>query len=132
MNFIKGWYVIYTKSHLQRKIAQNLAERDFTIYLSLNIIMSQWSDRKKKVEKPLFNLYVFIYLEIIKDYFKAFIMDEIVLFIRSGGKLVRILDEEINRIKVCLNHYYECKGIHELNIEEKESYNIRPFRVLSM
>jgi len=129
MNFTKGWYVIYTKSRFEKKIAQKLAEQDFKIYLPLDIAISKWSDRKKKVEKPLFSSYVFVYLETIQDYFKALTVDGVVLFIKFGGRLVRVLDEEINRIKIFLSQYseVELKGIHELNIGERKIIESGPF-----
>jgi transcriptional antiterminator RfaH len=129
MNFTKGWYVIYTKSRFEKKIAQNLDAQNFRIYLPFNITTSQWSDRKKKVEKPLFSSYVFVYLETIKDYFKALAVDGVVLFIKFGGRLVRVLDEEINRIKIFLSQYseVELKGIQELNIGERKIIESGPF-----
>ncbi|BEV02802.1 transcription termination/antitermination protein NusG [Chryseobacterium gambrini] len=129
MNFIKGWYVIYTKSRFEKKIAQKLAEQDFKIYLPVDVVISKWSDRKKKVEKPLFSSYVFVYLETIKDYFKALTVDGVVLFIKFGGRLVRVLDEEINCIKIFLSQYseVELKGIHDLNIGERKIITSGPF-----
>lgn len=129
MNFTKGWYVIYTKSRYEKKIAQKLTEENFNVYLPLNTTISQWSDRKKKIEKPLFSSYVFVYLETNKDYFKALAIDGVVVFIKFGGRLVRVLDEEINQIKVFLNHFsqVELQNSTDIRIGEKKRIISGPF-----
>ncbi len=38
-----------------------LVKRGFEVFLPLQKVMRQWSDRKKKVETPLFNSYLFVY-----------------------------------------------------------------------
>ncbi|REC61344.1 antitermination protein NusG [Chryseobacterium pennae] len=122
MSFIQGWYVIYTKSRYEKKIGQKLNEQNFKANLPLNTIISQWSDRKKKVESPLFSSYVFVYLETIKDYFKAFTIVGVILFIKLGDRLVRILDDEIYKIKIFLNQFSEVKlkGTLDLKIDNKQ------------
>jgi len=37
-----------------------LERRGFDVFLPLQKVMRQWSDRKKKVEVPLFNSYIFV------------------------------------------------------------------------
>lgn len=129
MDFIKGWYVIYTRSRYEKKTAQLLTEQNFKVYLPLNKIFSQWSDRKKKVEKPLFSSYVFIYLETVRDYLRATAIDGVVVFIKFGGRLVRVLDEEINRVKIFLNQFseVEIKNIHDLKTGDKRKITSGPF-----
>nr|WP_315033449.1 UpxY family transcription antiterminator [uncultured Chryseobacterium sp.] len=129
MNFIKGWYVIYTKSRYEKKTSQKLSEQNFKVYLPLNTTISQWSDRKKKVEKPLFSSYVFVYLETVKDYLKALTIEGVVLFIKFGGRLVRVLDEEINNIKIFLNQFshVELENSLELRIGERKTIMSGPF-----
>lgn len=38
-----------------------LERRGFEVFLPMQKVMRQWSDRKKKVEVPLFNSYLFVY-----------------------------------------------------------------------
>jgi len=117
MNFIEGWYVIYTKSRYEKKIAQKLTEENFKVYLPLNITISQWSDRKKKVELPLFSSYVFVYLNTLKEYSKALSIDGVVLFIKFGNRLVRVSDEEINQIKIFLNQFSQVEIMRSLDLK---------------
>ncbi|WP_136669340.1 transcription termination/antitermination protein NusG [Flavobacterium sp. H122] len=129
MNFIQGWYVIYTKSRCEKKTAQKLIQQNFQVYLPLQKTVSQWSDRKKEIEKPLFSSYVFIYLETMNDYFKALTVEGVVLFIKFGDKLIRVLDEEINRITFFLNQFseVEIKNSSELKVGDLKRINTGPF-----
>ena len=56
----KEWYVYYTKSRWEKKIKKYLIEREYEVFLPQHKVMRQWSDRKKKVEVPLFNSYIFV------------------------------------------------------------------------
>jgi transcriptional antiterminator NusG len=59
----KNWFVFYTKSRQEKKVNELLMKRGFDAYLPLQMVMKQWSDRKKKVEVPLFNSYIFVNVE---------------------------------------------------------------------
>ncbi|MDN3202791.1 UpxY family transcription antiterminator [Algoriphagus sediminis] len=55
-----NWYVMYTASRSEKKVANRLKERGWEVYLPIVEELRQWSDRKKKVQKALFNGYVFV------------------------------------------------------------------------
>lgn len=57
---MKNWLVFYTKSRQEKKVCELLSRRGIEVFLPLQKVMRQWSDRKKKVEVPLFNSYIFI------------------------------------------------------------------------
>ncbi len=54
------WYVLYTRSRAEKKVADTLKKYGFRSYCPTVATMKQWSDRKKKVQEPLFRSYVFI------------------------------------------------------------------------
>ncbi|MBX2966899.1 MAG: UpxY family transcription antiterminator [Cyclobacteriaceae bacterium] len=56
----KNWFVFYTKSRQEKKVRDLLTRRGYEVFLPLQKVMRQWSDRKKKVEVPLFNSYIFV------------------------------------------------------------------------
>jgi transcriptional antiterminator RfaH len=58
-----NWYVLYTKPKWEKKVAEQLQAIGIDCYCPLVIKERQWTDRKKKVEVPLFNSYVFVHLE---------------------------------------------------------------------
>lgn len=57
------WYALVTKSRHEKKCAGLLANKGFEIFLPLQKVMRQWSDRKKLVDMPLFPGYLFICYE---------------------------------------------------------------------
>lgn len=53
------WYAIYTKPRWEKKVHELLLKKGIESYCPLNRVIKQWSDRKKKVEIPLFTSYIF-------------------------------------------------------------------------
>ncbi len=93
------WYALYCKSRHEKKVALQLDEKNITHYLPLKQEVRQWSDRKKKVELPLFKGYVFVYIpashqiSVLETY-------GAVAFVKFGGKMVPIRDEQIDAVRV--------------------------------
>ncbi len=56
----KKWLVFYTKSRAEKKTLELLVKFGFEAWLPTHQVLRQWSDRKKKVEVPLFNAYIFV------------------------------------------------------------------------
>lgn len=54
------WFAFYTKSRQEKKVRDVLMRRGFSVFLPLNKEVRQWSDRRKKIEVPLFNAYIFV------------------------------------------------------------------------
>lgn len=54
------WHAIYTKPRWEKKVHESLLKKGIESYCPLNRVVKQWSDRKKKVELPLFTSYVFV------------------------------------------------------------------------
>ena len=92
------WYALYTKPRKEQKVAQQLEQLGFTIYLPLKTEMKQWSDRKKKVTSPLFTSYVFIQIEEAKRA-EVFVIDGVLNYIFWLGKPAVIRDEEMQLLK---------------------------------
>jgi len=57
------WYVLYTKPRQEKKVADSLNAIGVEAYCPLVTVVKQWSDRKKKVQVPLINSYVFVNIE---------------------------------------------------------------------
>lgn len=57
----KKWLVFYTKSRHEKKVRDFLLKKGYDVFLPMQKVMRQWSDRKKKVEVPLFNSYIFVF-----------------------------------------------------------------------
>lgn len=59
----KEWLVVYTKARGEKKLAKRLTAAGIEVYCPLIKVLKQWSDRKKKVEVPLFKSYLFVSVE---------------------------------------------------------------------
>lgn len=93
-----NWYVVYTKPKWERKVAEKLQQIGIECYCPLVTQIKQWSDRKKKVEVPLFNSYVFVQLP-ESDRNLVFQIAGIVRYLFWLGKPAIVRDEEIDIIK---------------------------------
>ena len=100
-----NWYVVYTKPKWEKKVAEQLKEKGIECYCPLITKVKQWSDRKKKVEVPLFNSYVFLQLE-DSDRNLAFLSSGVVRYLFWLGKPAIVRDDEIQTIKKWLDGSY--------------------------
>lgn len=98
-----NWYALYTKPRNEKKVAQRLEAMGVEVFCPLVTSIVQWSDRKKKVQKPLLNSYVFVKLE-EKSKNDVFQVNGIVRFVYWLGKPAIIRDEEIHALKKCLQN----------------------------
>lgn len=96
------WYVLYTKPKSEKRTALNLEKMGFEVYCPMQIKTRQWSDRKKKVEVPLFNSYIFIKLK-EKDRNKVFEAPGVVRYLYWLGKPAVVKEHEIDVIQKWLN-----------------------------
>jgi transcriptional antiterminator RfaH len=97
-----NWYVVYTKPKWEKKVAEQLKNRGIACYCPLITQVRQWSDRKKKVEVPLFNSYVFVQLA-DSERNAVFQSVGVVRYLFWLGKPAIVRDEEISVIKKWLD-----------------------------
>ncbi len=95
------WYVIYTKSRAEKKVRDTLQEAGYEVYLPLIKTMRQWSDRKKKVEVPLFPGYLFIKTD-PNDFWKIRDIEGVVNFVHFGDSIAQVRDQDILNIRILL------------------------------
>jgi len=95
------WYALYTNPRNEKKVSEALNQRGIEAYCPVYTTWVQWSDRKKKVDKPLFTSYVFVKLE-EKDREQVFTVPGIVRYVFWLGKPAVIKDAEIEQIRIFL------------------------------
>jgi transcription antitermination factor NusG len=113
LDMVKNWYVVYTKPKWEKKVAEQLKEKGVECYCPLIIQVKQWSDRKKKVEVPLFNSYVFVQIE-ESNRNDVFLSTGVVRYLFWLGKPAIVRDEEIQTIKKWLDG----SQVNEITIEQ--------------
>lgn len=92
------WYVMYTASRSEKKVADRLLERGLDVYLPIVEEWRQWSDRKKKVKKALFNGYVFVKTR-RNELWECLQVPGAVKFVHFSGQHATMRDEDIEVIK---------------------------------
>lgn len=98
-----NWYVVYTKPKWEKKVAEQLTSIGVECYCPVVTKIQQWSDRKKKVEVPLFNSYLFVLLE-NSDRNIVFQSPGAVRYLFWLGKPAIVRHEEIETIKNWLDN----------------------------
>ena len=94
----KKWLVFYTKSRSEKAAYEALVKYGFEPYLPLQKVIRQWSDRKKKVEVPLFNSYLFVY-DIEANIPEILKIPGLSWSIRHNGKPAFLREKELDTIK---------------------------------
>jgi transcription antitermination factor NusG len=123
-----NWYVVYTKPKWEKKVAEQLLQKGIECYCPLISQIKQWSDRKKKVEVPLFNSYVFVRLN-EADRNLVFQSSGVVRYLFWLGKPAIVRDEEIDTIKKWLSvpDQYEI-SVSSLQVGAKVVLESGPFK----
>ena len=91
----KNWYAIYVRSRHEKYVYSELQQKGIESSLPLVTQTRQWSDRKKKVEVPLFRGYVFVNIDISKDKMNVLQTDGVVKFVTFCNKTVSIPSEQM-------------------------------------
>jgi transcription antitermination factor NusG len=107
-----NWYVIYVNSRAEKKVAGLLEEKGIEAFVPLVKTMRIWSDRKKMVELPLINGYVFLRIA-PQETLEVLQTNGVVGFVKMEKELARIRDNEIDALKqfVKLGYHLEAGGI---------------------
>jgi transcription antitermination factor NusG len=94
----KVWKAIYVTSRSEKKVLDKLNEKGIEAYTPIKKTMRQWSDRKKMVEVPILNGYVFVKIN-DQERDKVFFVNGVVQYVRFNGEDAIIREEEINSLK---------------------------------
>jgi transcriptional antiterminator RfaH len=103
---MKKWFIIYTKVNQEIKVAEELNLINILSYCPTVKIVKQYSDRKKKILKPLIPSYVFVFIEEGKrnDVFSVL---GVVRYMFWLGKPALVREKEIELMKYYLNGEYQ-------------------------
>lgn len=98
-----GWHVLYTKPRMELKVAQSLKKAEFEVYCPVTKEIRFWSDRKRKMDVPLFTSYVFIRIK-NSNRSKVFDFPGVIRYLYWLGKPAIARDEEIELIRSWLSN----------------------------
>ena len=111
------WHAIYVKSRAEKKVLMQLEDMGITAYLPMITQVKQWSDRRKKVQEPLFRSYVFVYSN-EKEYIPILNVFGVVRFVTFEHKAVVVPENQIIAIKKFVEDYEQGEEFKMLNNED--------------
>ncbi|HTW57363.1 MAG TPA: UpxY family transcription antiterminator [Terriglobales bacterium] len=97
------WYAIRTRSRHEKVAARDLEAQGIPVFLPLATSMRQWSDRRTKVEMPLFPGYAFVRVDFLSgDRVRVLQATGVVSFVGPKPAEASIPDEQIESIRTIL------------------------------
>ncbi len=95
------WYAVQTRARNEKMIAKRLQEQGLTTFLPLVSEIRRWSDRKKKVELPLFSCYVFVKLAAGNhdQRLRVYRTNGVFRIVSMHGEMVPIPEEQIDALR---------------------------------
>ncbi|MDG5767160.1 UpxY family transcription antiterminator [Balneolales bacterium ANBcel1] len=117
------WYALYTRPKFEKKVEDRLREAGFDVWLPMQSVVRQWSDRKKKVEVPLFSSYVFVRTS-QNNLYHAVQIDGVARTVGFNGAPAAIRDEQIEMIRKIL------AGPDAFEVEETDFFKGDPVEVV--
>jgi transcription antitermination factor NusG len=107
----RSWRAFYTRPRHELKAAARLEEQGIEIYCPTYRTKVKWSDRWKRVTKPLFTSYIFANVD---EKERIFVLEDpsISRCVFYLGKPAEIRDEEIQAIKQLLDQAEEIELKH--------------------
>jgi len=122
----KKWFVVYTRPQHELKVASQLSAMGITNYCPTVTLIKQYSDRKKKVIKPLLFSYVMVELE-EKDRNKVFDCSGIVRYLFFLGKPAVVPAPQINLMQDHLSGVYNNFKVTTFRVGDSHTISEGPF-----
>jgi transcriptional antiterminator NusG len=121
---MKKWLVFYTKSRQEKKVNELLQRAGFEVFLPTHKVLRQWTDRKKKVEVPLFNSYIFVKEE--EHNIQSILqIPGIAWIIRLNGQPAELRETEVNTIKRLIETGFSIEAIGDDTTQWKEGDKVK-------
>lgn len=105
----KQWYLLYTTPRAEKKVFIELTKHGFEVFLPLQKKLRIWSDRKKWVETPLFNSYIFVNTS-LSYYYELLNINGIVKFVALEKVPVVVRQLDIELIQLMIANYEEIEA----------------------
>ena len=114
------WYAIRTRSRHEKVAARELDAQGISVFLPLVTSIRQWSDRRTKVEMPLFPGYGFVRVDYFSgDRVRVLRTTGVVDFVGQKAEGSSIPDEQIESIRTILIRNVPVKDHPFLNVGQR-------------
>lgn len=92
------WFAVYTRYKREKLVDKALKQKGIECYLPLQKVYRQWERKKRVVQLPLINCYVFVCIT-KQEYTSVLSTEHIVKFVHFSKNLISIPEKEINLLK---------------------------------
>lgn len=99
------WYVLCTKPRHEKKVEKDLISMGIEAYCPTKTEYRIWSDRKKKIEKPVLTSMVLVRIE-EKNLNSVFISNSVLKYLFWLGSRAVVRNIEVNTLKKNLSKSY--------------------------
>jgi len=96
----RKWFEVCTRPRSEKKVLADLTHQGIETYVPLQKVLHQWKDRKKMVEVPLINSYVFVKLDPLRRD-GVFQSVHVIRFVMFNGKPAVVPEKQMEALK-CL------------------------------
>src|SRR5262249_46751361 len=112
------WYALYVRTRFEKVVARNLRGKGYEEFLPVYRRASQWSDRIKQIELPLFPGYVFCKLNPL-DRLPILTIPGVNGIVGFGKHFIPIEEGELNAIRAVLKAGTYCEPWPFLRVGER-------------
>lgn len=95
------WYALHTCANHEKRVAQQLDERNVEQFLPLFESLRRWKDRRVRLQLPLFNGYVFARLA-LRNKLQVLALPSVVRLVGFGGVAAPLAESEIETLRQAL------------------------------
>jgi transcription antitermination factor NusG len=97
------WYALHTRARHEKAVERRLSDQGLETFVPTTVEVHRWSDRKKKVEVPLFSCYVFVRCALsAEDRTRVYQIESVHGFVGVRGASLPIPDNQIESIRKVL------------------------------
>ena len=120
--------MIYVRSRHEKNVYSALLDKGIDASLPMMTVVREWSDRKKKVQLPLFRGYVFVNIDVNIDNLNVLQTAGVVKFIGIRNKPSRIPDEQIHWMHMLVAESDTVRAEKEIPVGQRVRVMIGPFK----
>jgi transcription antitermination factor NusG len=89
-----NWYAVYTWAHHEKRVADQMRQRQIRGFLPVYRSFHRWKDRRKEIELALFPSYVFVHIA-LKDRLRVLEIPGVVHLVGPQGRPTPLVTQEI-------------------------------------
>ena len=97
------WYAAYTSARHEKKVAQQLCERNIECFLPLYRSVRRWKDRRKELDLVLFPGYVFVHLA-LAERLRVLQLPGVSRFVSFNGQPAALPNDDVEALRNGLAH----------------------------